>query len=257
MSDESVQDVQAATPTQGQVMSTPQTLVSIFFEPAETFEALRVRPRFLIAGLLTVLLFMAYYVTFVSTVGSENMIRAQIESRNPEATPEQIEQGIRIQTSPIVKAITYASFPLVFAIIFAAGAGLYMLGTMMLAKSMTYKQALAVWVYSGYPPMLVFALINIILIFIKGKDDIDPTALNSGLAKANLGFLVDPKAQPVIGTVLRSFDLIQFFGLFLAAIGLRKVAKLSSGSTWAIVLAIWVLGIIFRTTLAAIFGTAM
>jgi Yip1 domain len=261
MSDESVQDVQAATSNeiaaQGPVMSTPTTLVSIFFEPTETFEALRVRPRFLIAGLITVLLFMAYYVTFVATVGSENMIRAQIESRTPDASPEQIEQGIRIQSSPVVKAITYASFPLVFAIIFAAGAGLYMLGTMMLAKSMTYKQALAVWVYSGYPPMVVFALINIILIFIKGKDEIDPTALNHGLATANLGFLVDPKARPVIGTVMRSFDLIQFYGLFLAAIGLRKVAKLSSGSAWAIVIAIWVLGIIFRTTLAAIFGTAM
>jgi hypothetical protein len=238
-------------------MSTVQTLTSIFFEPSETFEALRVRPRFLVAGLITVLFFMAYYVTFVWRVGSETITRAQIESRSPDASPEQIEQGLRIQNSPIVKAITYASFPLVFAIIFAAGAGLYLLGTMMMAKSMSFKQALAVWVYSSYPPMVVFTLINLILLFLKRPDEIEPTALNTGLAKANLSLLVDTKAQPVLGTLLGSFDLIQFYGLFLAALGLRKVAKLSSGSAWAIVIAIWVLGIIVRVALAAITGGAM
>jgi len=37
-------------------MSTPQTLTSIFFEPGRTFEALRSRPRFLIAGLILLVL---------------------------------------------------------------------------------------------------------------------------------------------------------------------------------------------------------
>jgi hypothetical protein len=237
-------------------MSTVQTLTSIFFEPGETFKTLRARPRFLIAGIVTLLVFMAYYTTFVWRVGSEAIARAQIESRSKDATPEQIEQGLAMQNNPIVKAVTYASFPVVFAVIFSAGAGLYLLGVMLMGKSLTFKQALAVWVYSTYPPTVIFAVVNIVLLFLKSRDDIDPTAINNGLARANPAILIDTKAQPVLGTILGSVDLIQFYGLFLAAVGLKTMAKLSTGSAWAIVLGIWVVGLILKVVMSMIMGQA-
>lgn len=243
-------------PDPPKIMSTAQTLTSIFFEPGETFTALRVRPRFLIAGIIMVVVFMAYYSTFVWRVGSETIARAQIESRSKDATPEQIEQGLAMQNSPIIKAVTYASFPLVFAVMFAAGAGLYLLGAMLMGKSLSYKQALSVWVYSSYPPMVVYVVINILLLFLKSADDIDPTAINSGIARANPSILVDTKTQPLLATVLGSFDLIQFYGLFLAAVGLKTLGKLSSGSAWSIVLAIWFVGLILRVVMSLIMGQA-
>ncbi|HEV2883245.1 MAG TPA: YIP1 family protein [Pyrinomonadaceae bacterium] len=243
-------------PPGGPVMSTPQTLTSIYFEPTSTFQALKLRPRFLIAGLITVIVFMAYYATFEWRVGSEAIIRAQVESRQPDASPEQIEQAMAMQNNPIIKAVTYAAFPLVFAIMFAAGAGLYLLGATLMGKTLTFKQALSLWVYSTYPPTVIFALINILLLFLKSKDDIDPTAVNSGIARANPSLFVDTKTQPVLATVLGSFDLISFYGLFLAAIGLKVMAKLSSGSAWAIVLAIWLVGVILRIIMSLAFGQA-
>ena len=240
----------------GPDMSTMQTLTSIYFEPGATFEALRVRPRFLIAGILTVAAFMAYYTTFVWRVGGDNIARAQIEARQPDASPEQIEQAMQMQNNPIIKAVTYAVFPIVFAAIFAAGAGLYLLGVTLMGKSMTFKQALAVWVYSSYPPTIVYALANIILLFVKSADDIDPAAINSGIARANPSIVVDPRAQPVLATILGSFDLIAFYGLFLGAIGLKKVAKLSSGAAWAVVLAIWLFGSVIRVVFSVISGQA-
>ncbi len=260
MSDPNPQDFQAppppTAPPAGPEMSTPQTLSSILFEPGATFEALRVRPRFLIAGIITVLAFMAYYSTFVWRVGSENIARAQIEARQPDATPEQIEQGLQMQNNPIIKVVTYASFPVVFGILFAAGAGLYLLGTMLMGKSMSFKQALAIWVYSSYPPTIVYAVVNIILLFVKAAEDIDATAINSGIARANPSILVDARTQPLLTTILNSFDLIAFYGLFLAAIGLKKVAKLSSGSAWMVVIAIWLVGTIVRVIMSLIMGQA-
>jgi hypothetical protein len=243
-------------PDPPKVMSTAQTLTSIFFEPGETFQALRVRPRFLIAGIITVIVFMAYYTTFVARVGSEAIARAQIESRQPDASPEQIEQALAMQNSPIIKAVTYASFPVVFAIMFAAGAGLYLLGTMLMGKSLSFKQALSVWVYSTYPPTVIYVVVNILLLFLKSPADIDPTALNSGIARANPSILVDTKAQPMLATILGSFDLIQFYGLFLAAVGLKLLGKLSSGSAWAIVLGIWFVGLLLRVVMTLVMGTA-
>lgn len=242
----------AATAT----MSTPETLSGIFFEPGRTFEALRQRPRFLIAGLLLIAVFMAYYMTFVSRIGAENVARAQILARSPDAPPEQIEQALRMQSSTIVQAITYVSFPIVFAVIFAAGAGLYLLGAMAMAKGMTYKQALAVWVYSSLPPLVIVSLINILLLFLKSKDDIDAASINQGLARANLGILVNSKESPVLATALGSFDLFQFYGLFLGALGLRIVARLSTGAAWGIVLAIWLVGVVARLAMSAAFGQA-
>ncbi|HEY0098056.1 MAG TPA: YIP1 family protein [Pyrinomonadaceae bacterium] len=239
-----------------ETMSTAETLSGIFFEPARTFEALRSRPRFLIAGIILILAFMAFYILFVQRLGAENIARAQLEARSADMTPEQVEQALSIQRQPIVQAITYASFPIVFAVIFAAGAGLYLLGTMAMAKSMSYRQALSVWVYSSMPPLVISSLLSILLLFLKSKDDIDPSAVNQGLARANLGLLVNPKEQPVLGTLLGSIDLFQFYGLFLAAIGLRKVARLSSGAAWGIALAIWLVGVLARVGMSAAFGQA-
>ena len=44
------------TQLEGPEMSTPSTLTGIFFEPGRTFEALRRRPRFLVVGLILLVL---------------------------------------------------------------------------------------------------------------------------------------------------------------------------------------------------------
>jgi hypothetical protein len=238
-------------------MSTAETLSGIFFEPEHTFQALKVRPRFLVAALITIAAFMALYVSFVQRIGAETIARAQIAARSPDMTAEQMNQALAVQSSPLVQAITYASFPVVFAIIFAAGAGLYLLGVMAMGKAMSYKQALSVWVYSSLPQTLLFALVNILLLFLKSKDDIDPTAINTGgIARANLSLLVDRKARPILATILSSFDIFAFLGLFLAAVGLRVMARLSSGAAWGIALLVWLLAMGIHVLMAALFGQA-
>jgi hypothetical protein len=241
-------------------MSTGETLTSIFFEPGRTFEALRERPRFLVAGLIILLAFMAYTVTLYQRLGYENIVRSAIES-SPQAAnmdSEQKERAIAMQTGPVFKAIGYASPLLGIVIFIAAGGGLYLLGSMAMARSVSYKQALAVWTYSSYPPTLIAMLLNIVLVFIKSPEDYDAVqAARRGLVRANLGLLVDPVAHPVLATALGSFDLLAFYGLFLAALGLRKVARLSSASAWTIVLIIWVLGVIMRIAFSTIAGGAM
>jgi len=77
------------------------------------------------------------------------------------------------------------------------------------------------------------------------------------LVKANLSFLADAKTAPILYTLLGSFDLFAFYGMFLAALGLRIIGKMSSGSSWGIVLGIWIFGVVFKIAIAAIFGQGM
>jgi hypothetical protein len=241
------------------VMSTPETLTNIFFEPGRVFEALRARPRFLVAGLIVLLSITAYTIALYQRVGYENFIRSAIESSPQSANmpPDQKERVIEMQSGPVFKAVNYVSPLIGVALFIAAGGALYLLGTMVMARSVSYKQALSVWTYSSFPPTVISMLLNIVLVFIKSPDDIDPIQARRGLVRANLGLLVDASAHPVLATALGSFDLLSFYGLFLAALGLRKIARLSSGSAWTIVLIIWLIGIIVRLAFAAITGGAM
>jgi Yip1-like protein len=241
-------------------MNTAESLTGIFFEPGRVFESMREHPRFLVAAIIMVVAFVAYTTLFFQRVGYERVVRETIENsrKTEQMTPEEREQAIQLQSGPIFKAFAYASPVIVVAILIAAGAALYLLGSMIMAKKLSYMQALAIWTYSSMPPILLSMLLNIVLIFLESPDDYDVVnASRRGLVKANLGTLTDPKAAPVLATLLGSIDLFAFYGLFLAALGLRKVGKMSSGSGWAIVITIWIIGIVVRMSFAGLFGTAM
>ena len=61
-------------------------------------------------------------------------------------------------------------------------------------------------------------------------------------------------SSPVVVALLSQFDLLRFYGLFLAAIGLKKLAKLSSGSAWGVVIGFYAIRALLAVCSAAIFG---
>jgi hypothetical protein len=241
-------------------MSTPQTLSGIFFEPGRTFEALRARPRFLAATIILVVAFLASTIVFFSKVDYDQMVRQAIENspRADQMSPEQKETAISIQTKPIVKYGLGYGLPIigVFVIVFA-GAAIYLLGSMAMGKKMSYKQALAVWSYSSLPPTLLATIANIIMLFVRPPDPADAAAARGGLIHANLGILFDRTAHPVMVSALGAIDLFVIYGLVLAAIGLRKTGRLSSGSAWTVVIVVWLIGVVLRVGIAAVTGQAM
>lgn len=247
-------------PPDGPQMSVGETLIGIFFEPGKTFESLRARPRFLIAGIILTLLLVGYTTLFFQRVGFERVIRESVEvyPGADQMSPAQKEEQVRVQSHPVVKVINYASPVIGMAIILAAGGALYLLGSALMGGRMRFKQALAVYTYSSFPPFVLAQAVNILLLFIKSPDDYDIiSAQRRGLVQANLSFLVDAKAAPLLATVLGSFDVFSFYGLFLAAIGMRIVGKMSSGSAWAVVLTIWLIGVVMRIGFSIIAGSAM
>jgi len=228
-------------------MSTPQTLTSIFFEPGRTFEALRSRPRFLIAGLI--LLVLTCLVTAILFVRKDMSvyIREKMEQSqsNQSATPEQKEMGVKIGT-----AIAAAGFPVSVPFWIAAGAALYLLGVMAFGGTISYKQALSVWVYSSVPPAILGTIVAILVLFLKAADQIDP----EHMLITNPGAFMGADSSKVLTAILSQFDLLRFYGLFLAAVGLKKVAKMSSGAAWGVVILLFLIRAIFGIASAAIFG---
>jgi hypothetical protein len=244
----------------GPTMSTGETLTGIFFEPGRVFESLRERPRFLVATLISLIFILAFTLAFMQRVGYERIVREEVEHglRADQQSDEQKEAAIRIQTGPIVKVIRIVVTPIIVLIVFLIGAALYLLGSMLMGKPVSYKQGLAIWAYSSLPPTVLAMTLNVILLFLKSPDDYDiVSAERRGLVKANLSFLADAKTAPMLYTLLGSLDVFALYGLFLAALGLRKVGKMSSGSAWGIVLAIYIFAVVLRLAFAAFTGQGM
>jgi hypothetical protein len=245
---------------EGPSMSTPETLSGIFFEPGRTFEALRARPRFLVAALICIIAITGSYIFYVTRIGYDNVIDAEISvarKKDSNANEEQLQKGAEIQKMAVVKAIRLGAVPVVMLFIIAAVAGLYLLGVNLMGGQIGYKKALTVWAYASMPPIIITVVLNVVLLFVSPPDgDADIVRGENGLVHANPGVFVDATAHPVLSALLSSFDLITFYGLFLAALGLRKLGKLKSGSAWTVVLALWGLGVLIRLVMALVFGRA-
>jgi hypothetical protein len=240
----------------GPQMSTPETLSGIFFEPGRTFEALRARPRFLVAALLMVAFAVVVTALIFQKVKFEDVVRQAIENnpRTAQMTAEQKEQAIAMQTKPAFKYIGLAAPAIGTAVMLAAGAGIYLLGVMLMGGRMSYKQALSVWTYSSFAPAVLGTILAVILLFLKSPDDLDFNRPGAGLLVTNVGAFLGPGSSPILRAALSWLDLFTFYGMFLAALGLRKVGKLSSGGAWTIVIVLWFIGMILSVVRAALFG---
>jgi hypothetical protein len=237
------------------VMSTTETLGNIFFDPGSTFESLRIKPKFLVAGVLTIIFTTAVLAMFFSKINFAEFMREQIENgpNSAQMSDDQKAKAVQFWAGPIGKGFIYVSPVIGSVVVFAAGAGIYLLAVLAMGGSMNYKQALSVWIYSSFPPVVLGSLIGIVVLLIKSADSIDPKHPES-IAQTNLGILLDPASSPVLYALLSSIDLFQIFGLVLAAIGLRKIAKLSSGAAWTVVLGLFLIRVLGRVGWAAITG---
>ena len=231
----------------GSEMSTAETLTGIFFEPSRTFESLRSRPRFLVAAII--LLALACIVTAVLylRVDMGQFIRDRIERSPQAAQATEAQKDMQVRMGKILGGFVV---PVSVPIVIAAGAALYLLLTLAFGGSISYKKAVSVWTYSSLPPSVLGSLIAVLVLFLKSADSIDP----EHMVVTNPGALLGEDASKVLVAALSQFDLLRFYGLFLAAIGLRKVAKLSSGQAWGVVLSLWFLGALLRIASAALFN---
>ena len=233
--------------TTGPEMSTGETLTGVFFEPSRTFEALRARPRFLVAGIILLVLAAIVTAVLYLRVDMGQYIRERIE-RSPNAA--QVPEAQKEMQVKFGKIVGMVLVPALTPITIAAGAALYLLGVMAMGGAISYKKAVSVWTYSSLPPSVLGSLIAILVLFLKASDSIDPEKM----VVTNPGALFGEESSKVLVAALSQFDLLRFYGMFLAAVGLRKVAKISSGQAWGIVIGLWAIGALLRIVLAVVRG---
>jgi membrane protein, antimicrobial resistance system len=247
--------IEAPEPPQ---MSEAGTLAGIFFEPGKTFEDLRRKPRFILALVILIILATAFSFTFYYKVGEANFrkfIAAQIDKsgRAQSMSVEDKNKGVELNLT-IGKVVRYV-LPVIIIIVVAIGGLIYWLGGKAFGGTGNYFHGVSVWVYASFPPLVLGTIANFIILFLKSIDDIDiGTGSQRGLVNANPSFLIDGKSMPVLATLVGTLDLFMIWGWVLAAIGLRIVNRISSGSAWAIVIILALVQVAFRVLGAVMSG---
>lgn len=257
MNEESFRDpVDRNTPTDPPEMSEIATVTNIFFEPGRVFEDLRRKPRFIVGSLIIALFVTAYGWGLYYKVGEAGIRRFTIEQidKTPQAQSLNSEQKAQqVDLSMMIQSIVRYVIPLIVIISLLIGGLFYFLGTKAFGGSGGFLHSLSVWVYSSIPPTVISMIGSFIVMAIKSADEIDIGASQRGLLQANPSILIDGKAQPVIATLVGTLDLFMIWGWVLAAIGLRVTNRLSSGSAWAVVIILAIIGVLFRI-IGAIFS---
>lgn len=245
-----------AAPKEQPEMSEVATLGNIFFEPGRTFEDLRRKPRFIMATVIVSLLVTAYGFGLYYKFGDKAMrefVVEQIDKRSQSASmdAEQKNRMVDMQLT-IAKVVRYA-MPVVVAAFCFLLALFYWAAAKAFGGTGGYLHAVSMFVYSSLPPTVIGMIANFIVLALKSADEIDLATSQRGVIHANPSFLLDGKAHPVLATLVGTVDLFMIWGWVLAAIGLRIMNRLSSGSSWAIVIIFALVGVVFRV-IGAFFG---
>lgn len=254
-------------------MSTGRTLLNIFIAPARAFASFRdvntfssAVVRFLPAAAIILIAAVGYSVLYQARIGSENIARASIEA-NPKLAKmpsEQRERAIQTTQQPSFRAITMvAGFGSAIAVILASmplGGLIYWLGGLLFKGQLKYMQALLVWTYATLPVTVFWFLVNAITLFVWPPTT--PMAIVTGaqgVFKANLGALFSVEALPIPAYVaaLGAFDLLVFYGLTLAIVGLRKAGRVPWIGAFVTVIFVWLIGVGWRGGSAAVASLIM
>ncbi|MDM7921720.1 MAG: Yip1 family protein [Pyrinomonadaceae bacterium] len=237
------------TPREVPEMSEAATLGNIFFEPGRTFEDLRKKPRFILAGLISIALFTGFAFALSAKYGDAGMRRAIVEimDKNPQVASMPADQKAQtVEMQMMFSRIGRYLTPVFMAIMLLIGGLIYWLGAKAFGGTGGFLHGLSVWTYSMFPPLVVGVVASLIILFFKSADEIDLATSQRGLAPSNLGFLFGKDTSPVLVTLVSVVDLFAIWGWVLAVIGLRVTNRLSTGSAAAIVFLLALVGVFFR-----------
>lgn len=242
---------------EGPQMSEVSTLANIYLEPGNTFRAMRARPKFLLALIITIVISAGFWFAIDQKVGIGNVF-VDLLKKNPQyetMSAPQRDGAIAFYKSALFKGVLFGGIVIVTIFFAFIGGLIYWLLANAMGGSARYMQGVSVWVYSSYGPALIAVIANLIVLMLKPADNIDSSFIQSGgIIRANPTALIDTSHNMLLNAILAPIDLFAIFGLILAVIGLQKMMKISKASAWAIGLGLKLAGYVSGIIWVAIFA---
>lgn len=232
-------------------------MVGVLVSPRETFADIARRPSWLAPLLLLILLSVAITAIFSQRVGWRGVIEKQdaqnatSRQRMAQMTPEKQEQFIERQAK-LAPIFGYVGGVLGFPIVSLAVAGIFLgIFNGFSNAGLNFKTSLGI-VTHAYMPYVITSLLAILILFLKPPDQVDI----QNLVASNAGAFLSGGAPKWLETLSASLDLFTFWALALMAFGFSiarpKKVSMASGLAW--IVGLWVIYVVARVSLAAMFS---
>jgi len=229
-------------------------IAGVLFAPAETFAAIARRPGIIGPLLVILVVSLATTAVIIPRMDFESILAQQSEQmrkQNPNMSEEQMAQ-IEKFTRASGKVFGWIS-PLMMVAWYAIVAGALLLAFRLMGGEGTYKQAFSATLYA-WMPLILFGIIMTIVVLARGT--FDPVTAQT-LVKSNPAFLVDWKEQPVLYSLLASFDIFTIWTIVLLVFGFSALSKASRAKSAAIVITLWLAMILVKVGFAAMGAARM
>ena len=230
-------------------MSSFQRALWVLAQPQETFRSIADKPAWLAPLVILLGLSIATTSLTIPKVDFGEMMRTQMEASGQsmsddqlagmEAVGDRLKWPLMLGATLVFQPLGFAFVALVFFLIFK-GAG----------SEVGYGGSLSVVLHSSMPNA-ISALLTMPLVL--RRDTVYFSELQSGgILPSNLGFLVDD-AQSGLASLMGSLDLFALWTVALLSIGFATVGKVSLKKAALLVVAVWLVRVLFTAGLAAIF----
>ena len=231
-----------------------QRIAGVFFAPVETFADIARKPDILVP--LLVILVVSYVGTFLSMphLDWDAMVAQQAEmvkKQNPNVSDADLAQMGKFTTA-MAKVMSFIG-PLLVIIGYLIIALVVWGACRMMGGEGNFKQAFSATLYAHFP-RVVLGIVSAIVIMSRGM--VDPSTLAT-VVKSSPAFLVDMKEQPVLFSLLASFELFQIWTIVLLILGFAALTRLSRAKTAAIIISLWVILLVVKLGFAALGAARM
>ncbi len=231
-----------------------ERIAGVFFAPVETFADIARKPDFLIP--LLVILVVGYATTFMIMpyLDWDAMIAQQaemVQKQNPNVSDADLAQMGRF-TKAIAKVTAYIG-PLLVLVGYLIIALVVWGACRMMGGQGDFKQAFSATLYAHFP-RVILGIVATVVVMARGM--VDPSTMAT-VVKSSPAFLVDMKEQPVLFSLLSSFEIFQIWTIILAIIGFAALTKLSTQKTAAIIVSLWVILLVIKVGFAALGAARM
>jgi hypothetical protein len=228
--------------------SSSSHVVNALISPREAFTSLARRPTYALALAVLIALTATLGYLAMSKVTPSDFVKT-LEASGRQMPPNALENAPRYLA--IARWSQFGGALIVSPLLYLAVSGVFLVIFRMSGSEITFRQSFATTLH-GLLPFAVLALIGIAVTL--GKSEISLAQIQSGsLVASNLGFLAGDGAGKATTALLTSLDVFSLWCILLLALGYRIVGSLRAGTAWAGVLTVWILGVLIKVGLAAIF----
>jgi hypothetical protein len=198
---------------------------------------------------ILVLLGVAAQAIIIPHVDTEATIRARLEDQGRELSDAQIENAVQ-------QAEKFSKFGPIIGLVIAPIAWVIMAAVFfvmlkLVGSESDYQRALSTTLHGYWPPTVVALVLTAILV---QRIDKVPQNEIANVVKANLGAFMSPDAPAWLTGVASTISIFNIWTVVLLIIGFATVGKLSKGKAAVVALVPWIVWIVAKAGLAAVFS---